>query len=163
MQRVEDIRAVAAVEEVDPALAAGVRLGPARAVVPLVVDLNAHGLALGLDVHRLRVLRTQGDTFSRYASVRGLGGSESPPAVGATTACARARARGRRARGAAAPLRAPDALSARGVVTRAESADADMVKAAIAIATDSIHEAPTCRRTRAGGDDASRESRRASS
>ena len=163
MQRVEDIRAVAAVEEVDPALAAGVRLGPARAVVPLVVDLNAHGLALGLDVHRLRVLRAQGGHLLAVRLRARLGGLGVAARGGATTACARAGARKARRAGAAAPLRAPDALSARGVVTRAESADADMVKAAIAIATGSIHEAPTCRRTRAGGDDASRESRRASS
>ena len=91
------------------------------------------GSPLGLMFTGCAFSALRGDTFSRNASVRGLGASESPPAGGATTACARAGARKARRAGAAAPLRAPDALSARGVVTRAESADADMVKAAIAI------------------------------
>ena len=104
VERVEGVGAVATVEEVDPALAAGVRLGPSSAIVPLVVDLDAHGLTLRLDVGGDRGLGA-GEVFVRCASVRGLGASCRLPRWGPRSpACGRERG-GPRARGRATARR----------------------------------------------------------
>jgi hypothetical protein len=56
MQRVEYVCCVAPVEEADKARSAGVREGIAGSVVPLVVNLDVHGLLQRL-LHALRLLR----------------------------------------------------------------------------------------------------------
>ena len=72
VEGVEGVGGVAAVEEPYPALTAGVSLGPSACVVPLIVDLDAHGLTLGLVVggHRVRGAQRVGSSHAHGLGLR---------------------------------------------------------------------------------------------